>query len=499
MAFTEQKQEVKDALLKTAEQTISSHRLLRGGEKVLAAVSGGADSLCMLHLLWRLREKLSLSLCVGHVNHLLRDEAAEDARYVGEVAENLGLPFEVVEFDVKALAREKKLSIEDAARQARYQALEEMAERMKADCIALGHTADDQVETILLNFLRGGGPEGLAGMPVSRKTAAGRKIIRPLIGVKKTETEAYCQEVGLAPRLDATNLELLARRNRIRHQLLPLLREEQPALDKVLLRQAEIFRAEDEFLRDLAETALEEASIEKGPEKIVLSVDKLTGLSLPLARRVVREALRCLRKGRLPLSLEQVERVLDLAHHGSTGKRLSLGDELVAEKEYEKLVLSRSATEPIRRGPAPPPDSAGQKEEACALLGIPGEVEFAGMRLKAERIDRSKIADLRADESGQIAFLDSAKVTAAEALAVRFPRPGDRFIPLGASGQMKLSDFFINLKVPRSQRLKTPLVCCNEQIVWVVGHRIDDRFKVNTETREVVRLEVIQANKGEWS
>ncbi|NIM04640.1 MAG: tRNA lysidine(34) synthetase TilS [Armatimonadetes bacterium] len=294
-------------------------------------------------------------------------------------------------------------------------------------------------------------------------------------------------------------MELLARRNRIRHQLLPLLREEQPALDKVLLRQAEIFRAEDEFLRDLAETALEEASIEKGPEKIVLSVDKLTGLSLPLARRVVREALRCLRKGRLPLSLEQVERVLDLAHHGSTGKRLSLGDELVAEKEYEKLVLSRSATEPIRRGPAPPPDSAGQKEEACALLGIPGEVEFAGMRLKAERIDRSKIADLRADESGQIAFLDSAKVTAAEALAVRFPRPGDRFIPLGASGQMKLSDFFINLKVPRSQRLKTPLVCCNEQIVWVVGHRIDDRFKVNTETREVVRLEVIQANKGEWS
>jgi tRNA(Ile)-lysidine synthase len=477
-----------DTLLKTVRQTISHRRLLCGGEKVLIAVSGGADSLCLLHLLWRLQEELSLSLHVGHVNHLLRgEEAAEDARHVEEVSERLGLTADVIEVDVKVLARKNKLSIEDAGRQARYQALEEMAERTGAGCIALGHTADDQVETILLNFLRGGGPEGLAGMPVSRELSGGRRIIRPLIEVTKAETEAYCEKQGLVPRLDATNLEMFARRNRIRHELLPMLRKEQPALEKLLLRQAEIFRAEDEFLRNLAEAALRETTLESESERIVLSIGKLNDLPLPLGRRVVREALRNLRLGRLPLSLDQVERVLNLAHHGSTGKRLSLGDGLSAEKEYERLLLSRTRVKSRKRLS----DRRESGIEHCALLQIPGEVEFAGQRLEAEKINPGQLANLHADEGGRIAFLDAARIGNVEALAVRFPRPGDRFIPLGAPGQMKLSDFFINRKVPRPQRSKILLVCCEEKIAWVVGHRIDDRFKVTNETQEILRLELL--------
>jgi len=248
-----------NTLLEIVEKTIRRCGLLAGGEKVLAAVSGGADSVCLLDALYQLREKLGISLCVGHVNHLLREEAAEDARYVEDLALNMGLEVAVAVVDVPALAKEKKLSLEDAARQARYQALEEMAARMGVDCIAVAHTADDQVETILLNFLRGGGPEGLAGMPVSRDFLSGRqgKIIRPLIDVTRADTENYCREHNLAVRLDATNLELAALRNRIRHKLLPLLRAEQPALNKVLLRQAEIFREEDAFLRELAKRAFD--------------------------------------------------------------------------------------------------------------------------------------------------------------------------------------------------------------------------------------------------
>jgi len=453
---------------------------------VLVAVSGGADSVCLLHLLWRLREKFTLSLCVGHVNHLLRgEEAIADARHVQELAQGLGLPVEVVEIDVKALARKKKLSMEDAGRQARYQALEEMAARMGADCIAVGHTTDDQIETILLNFLRGGGPEGLAGMPASRPFLSGPpgRIIRPLLEVRKAETEAYCRKEGLAVRLDATNLEPFALRNRLRHHLLPLLSREQPALEKVLLRQAEIFRAEEEFLRIFTGMLLAEiASPEEGERGIIaFSAERLAELPLALGRRVVREALRRLRENRHSLAMEQIERVLSLAREGSTGKRLSLGGGLRAEKKYGKLLLSR-VSDAESQIPIP----------SEMFLPIPGEIDLPdpALRLCAERIQRGEVADLRADEGGSIAFLDAAKL--ADTLTVRFPRPGDRFIPLGAKGQMKLHDFFINRKVSRAQRARVLLVCQGEDIVWVVGYRIDDRFKVTERTHEVLRLEIIK-------
>lgn len=494
MSSVEQK--LADRLPATVARTIDEHRLLVGGEKVLVAVSGGADSLCLLHLLWRQRERYSLSLAVAHVNHLMRPEAAEDARFVAEFAHSLGLTCEVVEINVRALAQEEKLSLEDAGRQARYQALTEIAGRMGAQCIALGHTADDQVETILLNFLRGGGPEGLAGMPVSREISAGLRIIRPLIALTKAETEGYCREQGFTPRFDATNQELFARRNRIRHQLLPALREEQPAIDRLLLRQAEIFRAEDEFMRELAEKALKDAQLpqtareplapygeEHGIDEIVLAVDKLQALPLAPARRLVREALRKLRKGRLPLALEQVERVLELARHGDTGKRLSLGDGLWAIKEYDKLTLCRGDNRECAF-------SGVSREEACGVLAVPGEVEFGGRRLRAERLPRSAIGDLHLAAS-TIALLDAAKLADCTPLRVCAPRPGDRFVPLGGPGQMKLQDFFVNLKLPRRERAQTLLVCCGQEIAWVVGYRIDERFKVTPETKEIVRIELL--------
>ncbi len=522
-----------EVLLERVEETILRHRLLTGGEKVLVAVSGGADSVCLLYTLWQLREKFSLSLCVGHINHLLRGEEADaDARFVEELASSLGLPVEIAKVDVKALARENKLSLEDAGRQARYQALEEMAARMGADCIALGHTADDQVETILLNFLRGGGPEGLAGMPITRESAGGSRIVRPLLEMTKAETEAYCREQGLSPRLDRTNLEPFALRNRLRHQVLPILKAEQPALDKVLLRQAEIFRAEDEFLRALAEAAsktvilsaseesrggiLEEIlhSVQNDNERrehsIVLSARKLSDLSIALARRVVRESLRRLREGRQPLGLEQIERVLALAREGDTGKRLHLGENLFAEREYERLILSRISD--VRCQISDPTSGISNLKSAISVsLPVPGEMHFAGALLRAKVLPRDKVKDLHADEGGRIAFFDAAKLRIlgagfreprhdfrralqkpapiGELFIVRLPKPGDRFIPLGNSGFMKLQDFFTNLKVPRAERRKIPLVCRGEDIVWVAGFRIDDRYKVSDDTREVVRLE----------
>jgi tRNA(Ile)-lysidine synthase len=500
-------------LLDQVMNTITRHGLIRAGERVLVAVSGGSDSVCLLDILAQLQERLSISLCVGHVNHRLRKEAGADARYVENLARKLDLEVEIAQVDVKRIAKERKLSIEDAGRQARYEALEAMALRLGAACIATGHTADDQVETILLNFLRGGGPEGLAGMPMSRPLGEhGLRLIRPIIELTKAETESYCATRGLETRLDATNLQPIARRNRLRHEILPLLKKEQPALAQVLLRQAEIFRAEDAFLRNLAEKAYAEttasvAGVNSCPtgKVILLPTEKLNALPIVLARRVVREALRSLRTGRQPLGLEQVERVLALARENATGKRLDLGEGLTAEMEYGVLrlcnsdIVQRSALR-LRSGQAFSVQRENQKQQIAAIdLPIRGKVEVNGLLIEADLVSLAQIVNLHADEAGKVAYVDAKKL-AGGALVVRGVRPGDRFRPLGSTGSMKLSDFFINVKATRTQRAQALLVChrkesaCDtggeECIVWVVGWRLDDRYKVTDKSKKIVRLRI---------
>jgi tRNA(Ile)-lysidine synthase len=467
----------KDLTERTA-QTLTQYQLLSPKARVLAAVSGGADSVCLLYVLYHLRKQFAFSLCVGHVNHRLRPEAAADAQYVEALAAKLKLPFAQVAVDVKGLARRKKLSLEDAARQARYAALEKMAKQFGADYIALGHTADDQVETIILNLLRGGGPEGMAGMPITRPIGVAR-IIRPLLEISKAETEQYCRDHKLVFRLDASNLDINILRNRLRHKILPALRAEQPALDKVLLRQAEIFRAEDEFLRGLAANALAEVVLAKTAGVITFSINKLTALPEVLARRVVREALRGLRQGRQPLGLEQVARVLALAKTGKTGKGLDLGEGLWAEKSYGELRLRNKKKKAGRRGDLPNDIS----------LPVPGKVKIGQQTIQAKIIKREMVKDLKADAGGKIAYLDATYLTPEEKPIVRLPQPGDRFRPLGG-GTIKLQDFFVNLKIPRPQREQIPLVCLGGKIVWVAGYRIAEAFKITHNSKTILHLKL---------
>jgi len=466
-----------------AAQTLTKYQLLAPKARVLAAVSGGADSVCLLHALYSLRKQFAFSLCVGHVNHRLRPEAAEDAQWVETLAAKLKLPFAQNAVDVKGLARRKKLSLEDAARQARYTALEKIAKQFSADYVALGHTSDDQVETIILNLLRGGGPEGMAGMPITRPMGKIR-IIRPLLEISKAETEQYCRTHKLEFRLDASNLDTGILRNRLRHKILPALRAEQPALEKVLLRQGEIFRAEDDFLRSLAAEAFSETAVSKTTSEITLAINKLSALPDVLARRVVREALRDLRQGRQPLGLEQIERVLALAKTGKTGKGLDLGEGLWAEKNYGELRLTNK-----KKKAGAPFDLAQGKTllPYGAILSVPGKVTIGDKTIQAKIIKRETVKDLKADAGGKIAYLNAAYLTPEEKPIVRLPQPGDRFRPLGG-GTIKLQDFFVNLKIPRAEREATPLVCLGEKIAWVAGYRIAEAFKITHNSKVVLRL-----------
>jgi tRNA(Ile)-lysidine synthase len=467
----------KDLAERTA-QTLTKYQLLVPKARVLAAVSGGADSVCLLHILAGLQKQFKFSLSVAHVNHRLRPEAGEDARYVEALAAKLKLPFAHRAVNVKALASRKKLSLEDAARQARYRALEKIAKQFDADAIALGHTTDDQVETIVLNLLRGGGPEGMAGMPITRPLGKA-KIIRPLLEISKAETEQYCRDHKLTFRFDASNLDTSILRNRLRHKILPILRAEQPALDKVLLRQGEIFRAEDEYLRQQAGIALAEVTLVKTANAITFSIKKLIALPEVLARRVVREALRELRQGRQPLGLEQVERVLTLAKTGKTGKGLDLGEGLWVEKSYQILKLQRS---PIK-------SLSVERSAFSGFLPLPGKIRVGRQIISAKLIKRERVKDLTADAGGKIAYLDAGYSNPEEKPIVRLPQPGDRFRPLGG-GTLKLQDFFVNLKIPRAEREQIPLVCLGGKIAWVAGYRIAEAFKITQNSKIILRLEI---------
>jgi len=453
--------------------------MLSGGERVLVAVSGGPDSLALCQALLNLskgdHKDRPYRLLVGHFNHHLRGaESDADAAFVTRWARARELPFLLGEADVAALTQGQRLSIEEAARKARYAWLEGAAEETGADRVALGHTADDQAETVVLNLLRGAGLDGLAGMPPVRG-----KFIRPLIEITRAEVEAYCRSQRLRPRQDPSNRERAYLRNRVRHDLLPLLeREYQSNLRPMLTRLSKLLREESVHLRELAEQSLAAVMIQHDLERICLDTPKLLALPAPLRRRVLREAVRALRGELTALEFTHVHALDSIL--ATTGKQVELPG-LWARNEGPHLVLTVvpfQPSEPWR----------GECE-----LAVPGvtEVPELGMRFEAVLTDS---APVEYPDDRWVAWLDAKR--AQPPLIVRTWRPGDRFYPLGAPGRMKLHDFFVNLKLPREQRGQTALVISQGEIAWVVGLRISECHKLTTRTRRVLRLRAERAGEA---
>ena len=462
--------------------TIRRHQMVVPGETVLVAVSGGPDSTSLLHLLHSLRDQLQIKLEVGHLNHMLRGEAAqEDARFVEDLASSLSLPSHTEAIDVQTLARREKLSEEQAARVARYRWLEQVADRIGARKIAVGHSADDLAETVLLNLLRGSGVEGLGGIPPVRG-----RIIRPLLEVWRDEIEVYCSQRGLNPRIDASNQDLSYLRNRIRHQLLPLLTTEyQDNVKDILVRLADVARQETDHLRSQTEQSLEELIISSTPEQLSISLEKLADQPKALQRRLIREAVRRLKGDIVELSFVHVEAVLDLMSSGGE-KRLNLPLGLSVRKRGEELIFGTlHESKPSRQV------LAGLQRQ----IAVPGTTNIPelGISLQAEIFPATHPFTFDQSNKARIAYLDWD--TLHIPLTIRTWSHGDRFLPLGAPGTIKLHDFFINSKIPQEERYRIPLLVSGVHIIWLVGWRINERFKVTTLTKRVLRLQVKEAKQ----
>jgi tRNA(Ile)-lysidine synthase len=456
-------------------KTIKKYRMLEPGDRVVVGVSGGPDSIMLCHVLHRLRQRYDLTLTVAHLNHGVRGaEAARDARFVERFARGLGLPCVVKEQDVPAYCRQRSRSFQEGAREVRYRFLEEVRSKFRAGKIALGHNADDQAETVMLWLLRGAGLRGLGGMPPVRNGV----IIRPLIETTREEIETYLRAKGLASVTDSSNRKGDYLRNRLRHEIFPLLKKHyNPQLVKSLVNASSIIRMENQYLDTIAHHKLKVMVASQNETAAVIDCTRFVGLPLVLQLRCLRTILEGLKGDLMRIGAAHLYDLAAIMTTNEPHKTLKLPEGIHAEKSYRFLTLT---TKPAGITPAFSYQFASLPERVV-IPEIGGQITFTlvpGYRGEA------------LEKKPSVACLDAGK--ALPPLTIRTVRPGDTFQPLGMKGAKKLQDFFTDEKVPRPERKRVPLVLFGDEVAWVGGMRINHRLRVTGKTRTVLRMEMEQ-------
>lgn len=453
-------------LLSRVKTTVEKYGLLEKGDKVLVALSGGADSVCLLYLLLKLKDEFALSFHIAHLNHSLRGvESDGDEEWVKTLAHELDIPIIVEKVDLLEWVRRKRGSLEDQAREVRYKFLSKVADEIDATKIAVGHTLDDQAETVLLRLLRGTGIPGVGGIRPRRD-----RVIRPLIEVGREEIMRYIQAEGLDYREDSSNLRQDYLRNRLRLELIPLLKRKfSSRITELLGRYAELAQIDDSYLETLAIGAFSSLVIRSSPISLVLDWKRLMALHPSLGRRIVRIAIKKIKGNLKGITSEQILSCFKLR----TGKKLYLRAGLVVKRQYENLVFS-----------------LGEKrhESFTYTLPTPGTLimKEIGTAIVTDFIDKSFLPKDLKSPSPDEAYFDFDQVE--PPLLVRNRRPGDRMRPLGMLGERKLKDILIDNKIPRSEREKIPILADSRSILWIVGNRRSERAKIIPSTKKILRI-----------
>ena len=455
-----------------------SRGALRPGEFAVVGVSGGPDSSALLVILSRLQSRLESRLTAAHFNHTLRsdDEAAEDLGFVRSLASTLNVPLVYGSGSVRARARAHHESIEDAARRLRYAFLAGQAALAGASCVVTGHTMDDQAETVLLHLIRGAGLDGLAGMRARAlwPFGAGPGIARPLLCLTREETVRYCAETGIQPREDSTNLVPIATRNKVRHRIIPALRKLNPRIVEAITRLSQSVSEDAGYLEETARHYFsQEATVSEGGVRLRRS--SLTSDAPAMGNRWIRLAIDSLAGTDAGLEAAHVDAVHKIAIKGRG--TIDLPNELRVTANSRSLVFSRG--EPTKAMPI-----------TKTRLNIPGVTQLSKWRIttKLVPLPQEPMAARPRD-----AYLDAGK-TGLD-LTVRSRRAGDRLRPLGLGGEKKLQDVLVDAKVPAAERDGVPLVCRGQDIVWVVGLCIDQRYVIDCDSQRVLHLAAWPADK----
>ncbi|PPD57980.1 tRNA lysidine(34) synthetase TilS [Dehalogenimonas etheniformans] len=459
---------------------IKANHLVSRGSEVIVAVSGGADSVGLLHILHNISSELDISLHVAHLDHMLRGEPSrQDAEFVKKLADRLCLPATLGLEDVSAYRQQHRLTLEEAAREVRYKFLEEVVKATGATCAAVAHTMNDHVETVLLHLLRGSGLTGLAGLQAKSvlryKRVGPLTLIRPLLCLNRGDIEEYCRDSNIEFRNDASNESLSFTRNRIRRKLLPSLRQDfNPSIDEALDRLSKLAVEEVDFKNREAAKASESIIRTEGP---LVKIDRkgYLGLHPALKRALLRQALVSVLGSPKDIEAVHIEKMVDLAE-GETGRSVNLPDGINFISSYSELVLGRDVSADI-----PLPEITG-----TYAINVPGVTEMPGWNITASVIEYGPDLITGKENDGFSQLFDFDAV--GSELKVRTRKPGDRFIPLGEVAEKSVKDYFIDAKVPRLWRPRVPVVVNHGQIVWLAGYRLDDRAKVTPATKNVLKL-----------
>ena len=454
-------------LTETVRSTIVRHRMVVPGGTVVVAVSGGPDSMAMLHVLNELSPELCISIVVAHLDHGFRPEAADESRFVAAEAERLGLPFVSEKAGLKESLRENPENKQAAARNARYAFLERTANRLGADRIAVGHTADDQAETWLMREIRGSGAGGLSSIPPVRG-----RIIRPLIDTTRDVIMDYLGLKGVGSVTDQSNLQSIYLRNRLRLELIPLLKKYNPKVIEALNHSIDILRAEDEFLSAYTDNLLPGLLTGGGPDLYELDLNAFRRLPAAIKRRVLRRLVERLKGDLLGIGFGHIRDAEYMASAG-TGKGVDLPGDIRVERSYDKLIVYRTP---------------GIIQDYCLGLPVPGMLELPWAAGTMETT--LPAPGYGPPEDRYSALLDLEKVSAG--LTVRNRRHGDVFCPEGMEGCKKVKEYFIDSKVPRMERDRVPVLACGDDIVWLAGHRRDRRFLAGKDCRNPILVKFVR-------
>jgi tRNA(Ile)-lysidine synthase len=456
-------------LLEKIQKTLEAQRMLNPDDRVVVAVSGGPDSVALCHLLHRLQRHFNIELILAHVHHGLRGaEADADARFVQDFGSTLGLPVLVRRLDVRSWQQEHGGSIQMAARILRYQCLRQIMSEASAGKVAVGQNADDQAEEVLLRLFRGAGQRGLTGMPATNDQG----VIRPLLECHRHQILAYLEQHTLAFRQDVSNLEPWCQRNILRLELLPRLQQQfNSNLNATLLRTTKIFQQEEDYWESLLQNWLERYAPPQDSRTFRLPIAPLLETHPAMQRRLLRRVVQKLSGDLRGFGFRHTESLIRLCQSPAANRQIHLPGLLLAEKNYDWLTVTLENREfedfhyeVPGPGRYPLPLLNRTLEVQCLRPGEP--VQFS--RDPGEAVmDRDRLA---------------------YPLALRPSKPGDRFRPLGLGGSKKIKDFFMDIKMPKSQRRRVPILCSPDHIVWVVGHRLDHRVRVRPETSRILRL-----------
>ncbi|MCU0485043.1 MAG: tRNA lysidine(34) synthetase TilS [Anaerolineales bacterium] len=461
------------------EKLLRDHCHLEFDRKILVGVSGGADSLCLLEILLQ----AGYPVIVAHVNHQLRLEAEAELEWVKCMAEKRGLPFVSQVVNVQAYSEAHGITLEEAARMLRYRFLFEQARLHNAQAVAVGHTADDQAETVMMNILRGSGLNGLIGMPMCWLPNAWSSeipLVRPLLSSWRWETENYCRSHRLAYVQDISNQDTHYRRNLIRHQVIPYLEQINPQLKSALLRMADTLRADQQIVKPVVQKAWEECVLDQKPDWVVFDQSKLIAQPVEIKRQLMKRAMALKQDGLRDVDYQSVLQAVSCLEQPGRGKQYDLIGGMSLLVEDGRVWLAEwGVTLPGWDWPQITQTMLWRGEHSLLLPG--------GWILFAEWVEGEALVGVSENPDPFVAYLDLEDDE--PILEIRARKPGDRYRPLGLlAGTMKVSDYMINKKIPRRARANWPLVCLPEQIVWIPGGPPAHPQRVQNKTQRALRL-----------